>query len=73
MRITRADGLIDGKQAAELCGVKETTIWGWVNRGHLTKAGIAEDGRSLYDPVAVARAELATRKHARRVITARAA
>jgi DNA-binding transcriptional MerR regulator len=73
LRITRDDGLLDIRQAAELCGVKPGTVRQWVNRGHLAKAGLDEHGRSLFDPVALARAEHATRERARRVIHIRAA
>lgn len=67
MLITRADGLVDIKQAAQLCHVGESTIRVWVARGHLEKAGLDEHGRSLFDPVALAKAEHKTRKRARRV------
>ena len=71
--VTRADGLIDIKQAAQLCHVGESTIRAWVSRGHLHKAGVDEAGRSLFDPVALARAEHKTRKRARRVFLSIAA
>lgn len=67
MRITRADGLVDTGQAAELCHVGASTIRAWVSRGTLPKAGTDERGRSLFDPVDLAKAEYKTRKRARRV------
>jgi DNA-binding transcriptional MerR regulator len=68
VRITRADGLVDAQQAAQLCGVQVGTIRQWVARGHLAKAGLDDKGRSLFDPVALQRAEFHTRKRARRVV-----
>jgi len=73
VRITRADGLVDVFQAAELCGVKPGTVRQWVHRGHLAKAGLDEEGRSLFDPVALQKAEYATRERARRVVYRRVA
>jgi DNA-binding transcriptional MerR regulator len=66
MLVTRADGLIDTGQAAELCHVGTSTIRAWVCRGTLVKAAVDERGRSLFDPVDVAKAEYKTRKRARR-------
>jgi hypothetical protein len=71
--ITRADGLVDTAQAAELCHVGESTIRAWVCRGFLAKAGKDERGRSLFDPVALAKAEYRTRKRARRTFASIAA
>ena len=68
MLITRADGLINITQAAQMCQVGESAIRVWVSRGHLRKAGQDEFGRSLFDPDDVARAEKKTRKRARRVL-----
>lgn len=65
--VTRGDGLVDIRQAAQLCHVGESTIRAWVSRGHLSKAGADECGRSLFDPVDLAKAEHKTRKRARRV------
>jgi DNA-binding transcriptional MerR regulator len=73
VRITRADGLVDIFDAAALCGVKPGTIRQWVKRGHLAKAGLDERGRSLFDPVALQKAEYATRERARRVVYRRVA
>lgn len=38
MRITRADGLINVKQAAALCGVEEVTVRNWILRGYWLRA-----------------------------------
>lgn len=73
LRITRADGLITTDQAAALAKVKPGTIRQWVARGKLPKAGLDEQGRSLFEPRAVALAEVATRERARRIILARTA
>lgn len=67
------DGLVTGAQAAQLAKVTSAAIRLWVHRGHLTKAGIDEHGRSLYRVTDVARAEYKTRKRARRDITSAAA
>jgi hypothetical protein len=73
-------GLITTDQAAALSGVQPVTVRNWILRGytgpdgerhHLETAGRYK-GRILLDPVAVAKAELATRDRARR-ITYRAA
>jgi hypothetical protein len=75
LRITRGDGLIDRDQAAELCGVTPDAITQWSTRGYLSRDGQArhklpvakrENGRPLYDPVEVAKADHATSKRARR-------
>lgn len=81
MQVTRADGLIDAEQAAELARVRPITIHQWVARGHLEKAGIGErrgkTGRiykiSLFRPEDVRRTEARLRKPARRIIIPRAA
>lgn len=78
VHITRADGLIDRDQAAELCGVTPDAVTIWSTRGYIVTlpGGSKErrylpvakrEGRSpLYDPVEVAKAEKATRKRGRR-------
>lgn len=58
-------GMITRDQAAQLCDVSPDTISQWVRRGHL-KVAWRYKGRIMLDPVEVARAELATRKRARR-------
>jgi hypothetical protein len=78
MLITRADGLIDRDQAAELCGVSPDAVTLWATRGYIASLPdggkerrflpvALREGRSpLYDPVEVAKAERATRKRGRR-------
>ena len=76
MQITRADGLIDIDQAAQLARVRTTTIRQWITRGHLRRAGLdyktAGNGRtyqvSLFRPGDVTAAEAKLRKAARRII-----
>ncbi|MFN2636865.1 MAG: helix-turn-helix domain-containing protein [Gemmatimonadaceae bacterium] len=53
-------------QAAELVGVSQAAIRQWVKRGHLAPAGRDRRGHMMFTQLAVARAEGATRKHARR-------
>ncbi|MFE4649297.1 MerR family transcriptional regulator [Streptomyces sp. NPDC056707] len=49
--------------------IKPATIRQWRSRGHLAPAGLAEDGRShLYRLADVARAEVATRARALRLV-----
>ena len=49
--------------------IKPDTIYQWVRRGYLTAIGIAHDGRSrTYRLQDVARAELATRGRALRLV-----
>ena len=45
VRITRADGLINVKQAAALCGVEEVTVRNWVNRGYWLRDHTRRCGR----------------------------
>ncbi len=75
LRITRWDGLITVKEAAELCGVEEVTVRNWSNRGYGPKGSrrklpVAkrENGLNLLDPVEVAKADHATKGPARRVV-----
>jgi predicted site-specific integrase-resolvase len=57
--------LVTTAEAAELAGVSVGAIRIWVHRGHLTPVG-RERGRLMYRWIDVAKAELATRKRARR-------
>lgn len=73
MVIPRPDGLVTREQAAALCGVTPAAITNWVREGYGPRGAkirlrvAARDGmRPLFDPVDLARAELATRKRARR-------
>jgi DNA-binding transcriptional MerR regulator len=52
--------------AAELAGVSTAAIRQWVKRGHLEPVGRNAQGHMLFTQLAVAKAEYATRKHARR-------
>ncbi|MEV0963276.1 MerR family transcriptional regulator [Streptomyces sp. NPDC049910] len=61
---TRARRLLSAG-AAE---VTERTIRSWVNRGHLEVAGLDDDGRQAFRLADVARAELATRRRALRLV-----
>ncbi|MGW1182976.1 MerR family transcriptional regulator [Streptomyces drozdowiczii] len=51
--------------AAEIC---PASIRSWVKRGRLQRAGLTEDGRPLYRLADVARAEVATRRRALRLV-----
>lgn len=73
--------LYTGAQAAELAtewrrtisataaAVTRPAICNWVTRGHLRVAGLDEHGRPLYALADLARAELATRKRALRLVS----
>lgn len=55
--------------SAQVAHIRPCTIRQWSSRGHLTAAGIADDGRTrLYSVADVARAELATRARALRMV-----
>jgi hypothetical protein len=68
-------GHITVAQAAALCGVDETTVRNWRNRGYMGPGGqrvYLRDagkwkGQLLLDPVEVAKAEHATARRARRL------
>ncbi|MFE4691736.1 MerR family transcriptional regulator [Streptomyces sp. NPDC056749] len=48
--------------------IRPTTIRDWASRGHLARAGLTENGRPLYRLGDVARAEVATRGRALRLV-----
>ncbi|MFD5041975.1 MerR family transcriptional regulator [Streptomyces sp. NPDC058377] len=48
--------------------IRPTTIRDWASRGHLPRAGLTETHRPLYRLADVARAELATRSRALRLV-----
>ncbi len=54
--------------SAGAAAIRPTTIRDWASRGHLHKAGLTETGRPLYRLDDVARAELATRARALRLV-----
>lgn len=54
--------------AARPARVTERTIRSWVARGHLTHTGLDDDGRQLFALADVAKAELATRARALRLV-----
>lgn len=60
------ESLVSSAEAANLAGVKVDTIRKWRERGHLEPAGLTAKGRPLYRWIDVAKAERATRDHARR-------
>lgn len=72
--------LYNGAQAAEMAtqwrrtvsataaAVTRPAICNWVTRGHLKAAGLDEHGRPLYALADLARAELATRQRALRLV-----
>ena len=64
------DDLWDTKQAAKQARVLPGTIRQWVHRGHLQVAERDQHGRPRFKPLDVARAEYATREHARRQLAA---
>jgi hypothetical protein len=53
-------------QGAAYAGVTPQAIVNWRRRGHLEPDGYDDSGRPLYTLLALARAEYATRKRARR-------
>ncbi|MCR8947149.1 MerR family transcriptional regulator [Streptomyces sp. OUCMDZ-4982] len=54
--------------SAGAAAIRPTTIRDWASRGHLPRAGLTENGRPLYHLADVARAELATRARALRLV-----
>lgn len=65
-----AERMTAGRQALTGGRAKVThaTIRKWVSRGHLAPARVSVDGKPLYRLDDVARAELATRPHALRLV-----
>ncbi|MFD9618489.1 helix-turn-helix domain-containing protein [Streptomyces virginiae] len=55
-------------EAADHCGVSLVTVYSWVRRGHLQVEGLDHRGRKLFRYLDVARAEMATRARAKRVL-----
>ncbi|MGW2060442.1 helix-turn-helix domain-containing protein [Streptomyces sp. NPDC001937] len=55
-------------QAAELANVSIFTVYSWIRRGHLEPAGLNDKGQKLFRHLDVARAEMATRAKAKRVL-----
>ncbi|MEU7366625.1 helix-turn-helix domain-containing protein [Streptomyces hygroscopicus] len=56
------------REAAELTGVDVQTVYSWVRRGHLKVEGLDHRGQKLFRHLDVARAEMATRAKAKRVL-----
>ncbi|MEU0309767.1 MerR family transcriptional regulator [Streptomyces cyaneofuscatus] len=54
--------------SAGAAAIRPTTIRGWASRGHLPRTGLTENGHPLYALADVARAELATRGRALRLV-----
>ncbi|MFJ3665058.1 helix-turn-helix domain-containing protein [Streptomyces sp. NPDC090106] len=56
------------KEAALFTGVSIQTVYSWVRRGHLTVTGLDRNNQKLFRHLDVAKAELATRSKARRIL-----
>lgn len=61
---TRARQLLSAGTAT----IRPTTIRDWAARGHLKRTGLTERGHPLYALADVARAEVATRRRALRLV-----
>ncbi|MFJ8508620.1 helix-turn-helix domain-containing protein [Streptomyces avermitilis] len=59
---------LTAREAADLTGVSLQTIYSWERRGHLTVEGLDHRGQKLFRHLDVARAEMATRSKAKRVL-----
>lgn len=58
--------LVTTAEAARHAGVSAAAVRQWASRGHLEATGTDDAGRPLYRLLDVAKAERATRSHARR-------
>ncbi|WP_406431567.1 helix-turn-helix domain-containing protein [Streptomyces sp. NBC_01589] len=56
------------REAADLTGVSIATVYSWVRRGHLKVGGLDHRGQKLFRHLDVAKAEMATRAKAKRVL-----
>jgi excisionase family DNA binding protein len=56
------------REASDLTGVSPQTVYSWIRRGHLKVEGLDHRGQKLLRHLDVARAELATRSKAKRVL-----
>lgn len=66
---TLADGpysQVTATEAAQQFGLTIAAITNWVRRGHLKPAGLNHQGRKTYRVLDLAKADVATKKHARR-------
>ncbi|MFJ8844330.1 MerR family transcriptional regulator [Streptomyces cyaneofuscatus] len=54
--------------SAGAAAIQPATIRGWASRGHLPRTGLTKAGHPLYALADVARAELATRGRALRLV-----
>jgi predicted site-specific integrase-resolvase len=59
---------LTAREAADHCGVSLVTVYSWVRRGHLKVEGLDHRGQKLFRHLDVARAEMATRAKAKRVL-----
>ncbi|KAA0924281.1 helix-turn-helix domain-containing protein [Streptomyces apricus] len=56
------------KEAALFAGVSVQTVYSWIRRGHLTVGGLDHRNQKLFRHLDVARAEMATRTKAQRIL-----
>lgn len=59
---------LTAREAAELTGVSTVTVYSWVRRGHLKVEDLDHRDQKLFRHFDVARAEMATRGKAKRVL-----
>ncbi|QFQ95555.1 helix-turn-helix domain-containing protein [Streptomyces phaeolivaceus] len=57
------------KEAELFAGVSVQTVCSWIRRGHLTVGRLGHRGQKLFRHLDAARAELATRTKAQRILT----